>query len=59
MNLCITVSAVFIEILRVKGYLLKVSVISRYLFLNLKKAAVRHAKGLLLHPLGSLVEYAG
>ena len=41
-NICITVSAVFVEILKVKGYLLKVSVISRYsLFLNFKKSAVR------------------
>ena len=41
-NLCITVSAVFVEILKVKGYLLNVSMISRYfLFLNLKKSAAR------------------
>ena len=37
-NLCGMVSAVFVEILKVKGYLLNVSVTNKYsLFLNVKK----------------------
>ena len=45
-NLHVTVSAVFVEILKVKGYLLKVSVTNRYsLFLNVKRSAVRSCRG--------------
>ena len=47
-NLCVMVSTVFVEILKVKGYLL-----------NVKNQQQGLAKGLLVHPLGSLVEYAG
>ena len=45
-NLHITVSAVFVDILKVKGYLLNISAIRRYsLFLNLKKLAERSCQG--------------
>ena len=46
MNLHITVSTVFVDILKVKGYLLNVPAISRYsLLLNLKKLAARSCQG--------------
>ena len=45
-NLHVMVSAVFVEILKVKGYLLNVSVTNRYsLLLNVKKSAVRSCQG--------------
>ena len=47
-NLCITVSAVSVDFLKVKGYSLNVSAISRYIFfLSLKELAIGLAKGLL------------
>ena len=46
MNLCVMVSAVFVEILKVKGYLLNVSVTNKYsLFLKVKKLVVRSCHG--------------
>ena len=54
------VSAVFVEIVRVKGYLLNESVTNKYsLFLNVKNQQQGLAKGLLVHPLESWVAYAG
>ena len=46
MNLCVMVSAVFVEILKVKGYLLNVSVTNKYSwFFESEKLAVRSCQG--------------
>ena len=46
MNLCVRVSAVFVDILKVKGYLLNVSATNKYsLFLKVKKSAARFCQG--------------
>ena len=46
MNLCMMVSAVFMEVLKVKGYLLNVSVTNKYcLLLKVKKLAARSCQG--------------
>ena len=60
MSFHVMVSAVFLEILKVKEYLLKVSATNMYsLFLKVKNQQQGLARGLLVHLLVSWVGYAG